>query len=84
MATTIFQEIVAFYWPPNQQSDITEPHLHLGPGGRDGYDRLQRAHVPTGLMRIQDVLKLAITDLGVEPLIDREVALQTLAETRTT
>lgn len=76
------REIIAFHWHPDQQSDVVDPHLHLGPGARIGYDRLHRAHIPTGLITIQDVLKLAITDLGVEPLIDREAALQVLADTR--
>lgn len=76
------QEIVAYHWHPDRRSPITEPHLHLGPGARVGYDRLHRAHIPTGHITIQDVLLLAINDLGVEPLIDRETALQTLTETR--
>lgn len=76
------REILAFHWHPSSRSPITEPHLHLGPGARVGYDRLHRAHIPTGHITIQDVLLLAINDLGVEPLIDRDAALQTLVETR--
>ncbi len=76
------REIVAFHWRPDRRSPITEPHLHLGPGARVGYERLHRAHIPTGQITIQDVLLLAINDLGVDPLIDRETALQTRTETR--
>jgi hypothetical protein len=76
------QEILAFHWHPTGRSPVIEPHLHLGPGARVGYDRLHRAHIPTGHITIQEVLLLAINDLGVEPLIDREAALQTLADTR--
>ena len=76
------REIIAFHWHPDRRSDVTEPHLHLGPGARIGYDRLHRAHIPTGHVTIQDVLHLAVSDLGVEPIVDRETALQTLASTR--
>lgn len=76
------REIIAFHWHPDRRSPIMEPHLHLGSGARIGYDRLHQAHIPTGQITIQDVLKFAITDLGVEPLIDREAALQVLADTR--
>ena len=75
------REIVGFHWHPVGRSPIVEPHLHLGPGAQIGYERLHRAHVPTGPVSIQDVLRFAIVDLGVEPLIDLETALQILATT---
>jgi hypothetical protein len=76
------QEIIAFHWHPNQRSPVHYPHLHLGAGAKIGHPLLQNAHIPTGPITIEDVLRLAITDLGVEPLIDRGEALRILAETQ--
>lgn len=77
-----FQEIIAFHWHPEQRSDVVHPHLHLGAGARIGYERLHRTHVPTGKITIQDVLLFGITELGVEPLVDRETALLILGDTQ--
>jgi len=72
------REIIAFHWHPDQQSHFTAPHLHFGAGAQVGYEDLHKAHVPTGHITQQDVLRFAITDLGVEALIDRDEALRML------
>ena len=74
------QEIIAFHWHPDGRSPVTHPHLHIGAGARAGYERLQKAHLPTGHITIHDVLRFAIADLGVEPIIDRDEALRVLSQ----
>jgi hypothetical protein len=72
------QEIIAFHWHPDGQSPVTHPNLHISAGAQLGYAQLQNAHVPTGHINLQDVLRFAITDLGIEPLVDRDEALRIL------
>jgi hypothetical protein len=55
------KELIAFHWHPFSASEHTEPHLHVG-------GALAGAHVPTGgPVTVAEVLRFAITDLGVEP-----------------
>jgi hypothetical protein len=61
------QEIIAYHWHPEGQSEATYPHLHLGPAARVGRDELIRAHLPTGRIALEAVLRLLITDFGVRP-----------------
>ena len=44
--------------------------LAVGSAARVGYAALVTAHVPTGRVALQDVLRLAITDLGTRPQRD--------------
>lgn len=60
--------ILAYHWHPVGVSPVTWPHLHIG-GSLVGID-LSKAHLPTGVVALQDVLRFAIADLGVEPLRD--------------
>lgn len=64
------QEIISYQWHPNQQSPITTPHLHLGAGANIGRAELQKAHIPTGLIDLEDVLLLAIREFGATPRRD--------------
>ena len=65
--------ILAYHWHPVGVSPVTAPHLHLG-GQLMDVD-VGKAHLPTGVVSLQAVLRLAIADLGVAPLRDewREV-----------
>ena len=60
--------LLAYHWHPAGLSPVTTPHLHLG-GTLAGID-LSKAHLPTGHVALQDVLRFAIVDLGVAPLRD--------------
>jgi len=62
------QTLLAYHWHSVGASPVTTPHLHLG-GTLAGID-LSKAHLPTGHVALQDVLRFAIIDLGVEPLRD--------------
>jgi hypothetical protein len=63
-------EILAYHWHPGRRSPIDFPHLHLGAGSGVECERLQKAHIPTGLVELEDVLLLAIRELGVRPRRD--------------
>lgn len=58
-------ELVAYPWHPAARSAVTWLHLHLGtfsqPAG------LERVHLPTGRVALEQILRLAISELGVQP-----------------
>ena len=59
------REILAYHWHPAGRSNVTWPHLHLGSFSHGV--GLSRAHLPTGCVSIEQILRLAIADLGVRP-----------------
>lgn len=65
-------EICVYHWHPEGNSHIKTPHLHIGRGATGnvttfGPRGLNRVHFPTGKIDLADVLRLAITEFGVEP-----------------
>ena len=63
-------ELLAYHWHPRGRSPIVAPHLHVGADIQIGQRLLSKVHLPTGAIRLQDVIRLAITELDVEPLRD--------------
>lgn len=61
-------EVVAFHWHPEPEQLVRFPHVHLGYGAGDLQHGLDKAHIPTGQLAIADIIRFAITELGVEPL----------------
>jgi hypothetical protein len=61
-------ELLAFHWHPEDPNPVKFPHLHLSAGAQLGFPALARAHIPTGPVSLQAVLRFAIEDLGVRPL----------------
>ena len=61
-------EIIAYHWHPAGRSAVTSPHLHLGPAAEVGHPQLADAHIPTGRVALEAVLRLAIRDMGARPL----------------
>ena len=61
------RELLAYHWHPRGLSPHTAPHMHLGAAAELGFADLGSAHLPTGHIGLDDVLRLAIRDLGVEP-----------------
>jgi hypothetical protein len=59
------REIIAYHWHPEGRSLVGTPHLHLGYGAGVARLELQRTHLPTGMVSIEQVLHLGIEDLGV-------------------
>lgn len=71
------REILAYHWHPDGVSSVTEPHLHLS-GQLRPLDAGRRAvpiplgemHLPTGIVSLAQVVRLLITEFGVEPRRD--------------
>lgn len=60
-------ELFAYHWHPQGPSPLLRPHLHLGPGLGRLLRIATRAHLPTGPVAFEDIIRLAITELGAKP-----------------
>jgi hypothetical protein len=49
-------------------SRVTEPHLHVQGEREIAGQPLGKLHLPTGEIRLEDIVALAIEELGAEPL----------------
>lgn len=59
------RELLAYHWHRDGHSPITFPHHHVGaPAGATDISKL---HLPTGIVPLAAVIRLVITELGVEP-----------------
>jgi hypothetical protein len=63
------REIVAYQWHPGQGS-IDFPHLHIGTRIPAILGAAHKHPFPTGRVSLEDVLRLAIREFGVEPARD--------------
>lgn len=63
-------EFLAFHWHPVGPSPVRTPHLHVGVEIQIGATWLAKAHLPTGVVALADVLKLLLGELGVRSLRD--------------
>jgi hypothetical protein len=61
------RNLLAYHLHPSALP-VTWPHLHLGPAAGGLLRAVATAHLPTGTVEPEDVLFLAIRELGVEPL----------------
>ena len=59
------QEILAYHWHP--RSEVTWPHLYLGPGARVGFAALAVTHLPTGRIAVEDFIQVTIEAFGAKP-----------------
>jgi hypothetical protein len=90
LTTVDGNEILSFHWNSQtidpDQRDF--PHLHIGainldPGSLIRPGTFHKMHVPTGYITVEDVIRLAITELSVRPLrSDWEQVLERTAITR--
>jgi hypothetical protein len=72
------QEVLGYHWHPQGRSAVTYPHLHLHEGTGAVKHNLLKAHLPTGRIAVEDILRLAITHFEVIPLReDWETLLET-------
>jgi hypothetical protein len=62
------ENILAYHWHPDGRSPITFPHLHLYAGAQLGLQSLQNAHIPTGRVGTEAVIRFLIEELDVIPL----------------
>ncbi len=61
------KEIISYHWHPGHGSGFPHPHMHLGAGIGADLGLLDKAHIPTGEIRLEDLLHFAIRELGAEP-----------------
>lgn len=61
------KEILSWHWHPAPMKGPDHPHLHVA-AAKPG----RHAHLPTGRVSIESVLRLLLTDLGVPPTHDHE------------
>lgn len=68
-------ELITYHWQPEVREGKAFPHLHIGPAiaGTSltfGTQFVHRMHVPTGIVSLSSVIRLAIEELDVRPLRD--------------
>lgn len=61
------RELFAYHWHPGRPG-VPFPYLHLGPALGALQREATRAHLPTGVVGLADVLLLLIRDFGVTSL----------------
>lgn len=76
------REIVAYHWHPRGESEVLFPHMHIGAGIGADLGELHNSHFPTGLISLEEVLRLAVEEFGAEPKREdwREVLGRTQAD----
>ena len=89
-------ELLLYQWSTAAESKVTTPHLHIRAIAKlteanlpevhlpstsgEAVQRLSRAHLPTGYITLAEILRMAIDDLGVEPLeADPDIVARRLA-----
>lgn len=60
------QDIISYHWHP--YTPPSYPHFHLGAGASIGRPEIVKAHLPTGRIALENVLRLALNDFHVTPL----------------
>jgi len=60
------KEIITYQWHPTGACKF--PHLHLGSSSKLGAKTLNKLHLPTGRIALEQVLRLAVEELGVQPI----------------
>ena len=69
--------MITYHWDTVGEGSIKTPHIHFGRSPahtglpepfRSQVNRLGKAHLPTGYITLAELLRVAVTDLGVEPL----------------
>ncbi len=73
------REVVVYHFDPRPRSKVKTPHLQAR--GLIDPLPLSKAHFPTGRVSIEEVIRFAITDLGVRPRHENGIWQTHLAET---
>jgi len=60
-------EVLLYHWHPIGNSPIATPHLHLRQGAEVGRAEVRNAHLPTGDVSLNAVLRVLIEEMGVQP-----------------
>ena len=62
------KEVLLYHWHPRGSSSVTTPHLHLKQGAQVGHPEVRGAHLPTGAVSLNAILRVLIEEMGVRPL----------------
>ena len=62
------REVLAYHWHPRGNSPVPTPHLHLEQGAQVGRTEVRDAHLPTGDVSMEAILRVLIEEMGVRPL----------------
>ena len=61
------REVLLYHWHPRSNSPVETPHLHLEQGAEVGRAEVRNAHLPTGDVSLNAVLRVLIEEMGVQP-----------------
>ena len=61
------REVLLYHWHPRVNSPVVIPHLHLEQGAQIGRAEVRDAHLPTGGVSLNAVLRVLIEEMGVNP-----------------
>jgi hypothetical protein len=61
------REIISFQWHPTGSGALPHPHVHLGHAAAVGRAELEDAHIPTGRVALEQVLRFAIDAFKLRP-----------------
>ncbi len=61
------REVLLYHWHPYGRSAVRTPHLHLEQGAQIGRREILEAHLPTGDVSLNAVLRVLIEEMGVNP-----------------
>ena len=62
------REVLLYHWHPRGNSPVATPHLHLEQGAQVGRSEVRDAHLPTGDVSLNAILRVLIEEMGVRPL----------------
>ena len=61
------REVLLYHWHPVGNSSVETPHLHLKQGAQVGRAEVRDAHLPTGDVSLNAILRVLIEEMGVRP-----------------
>ena len=61
------REVLLYHWHPRGNSPVATPHLHLEQGANVSRPEVRDAHLPTGEVSLNAVLRVLIEEMGVQP-----------------
>jgi hypothetical protein len=61
------KEIISFQWHPTGSGALSYPHVHLGHAAAVARAELEGAHIPTGRVALEQVLRFAIEAFKLRP-----------------
>jgi hypothetical protein len=62
--------LLAYHWHPSPPNRVYFPHLHFPRGCTSAGVSLSKIHAPTGRVCVEEVIRLAIEEFGVQSLKD--------------